>query len=206
MLDNLRNRRPRAIDENKYRKFAVMVCLVDLDGVTNVLFEKRAGSLKRQPGEICFPGGARDPEESSRENAVRETMEELLLSREQIDVIAQMDTMYTLYDNKVSVYLCELKDYRGTFNEAEVAEVFMVPLDYFLKNDPDEYRNTITVQPPDDFPYELVPDGKNYHWYKGHTSVYFYNYAPDKIIWGLTAYIMRSAAKIIRYEACRDMM
>lgn len=205
MFDNLRNRKPKAIGENKYRKFAVMVCLVDIDGVTHVLFEKRAGSLRRQPGEICFPGGARDPEESSKENAVRETMEELLVSRDQIDVIAQMDTMYTLYDNKVSVYLCEIKDYKGTYNKSEVAEIFMVPLDYFLTNEPDEYKNTIEAHTPEDFPYDLIPGGREYHWFRGYQSVYFYNYAPDKIIWGLTAYIMRSVSRIIRYEAYNMM-
>lgn len=43
------------------------------------------------------------------------------------------DTLYTAYDNKVSVYLCELTDYEMTYNKDEVAEIFIVPLKFFMK-------------------------------------------------------------------------
>ena len=59
MFEALKGRSPKSIDENEYRKFAVMVALVKRDDGLNVVFEKRAGGLKRQPGEICLPGGAR---------------------------------------------------------------------------------------------------------------------------------------------------
>ena len=108
MFETLKGRIPKSIDEDEYRKFAVMVALLKQEDGLHVVFEKRAGGLKRQPGEICLPGGARDGNESSETNAIRETMEELKVSREQIHMIAQMDTLYTAYDNKVSVYLCEL--------------------------------------------------------------------------------------------------
>ena len=103
MFEALKGRIPKSIDENEYRKFAVMVALVKREDGLHIVFEKRAGGLKRQPGEICLPGGARDGNESSEENAIREMMEELKVSREQIHMIAQMDTLYTAYDNKVSV-------------------------------------------------------------------------------------------------------
>lgn len=61
-------------------------------------------------------------------------MEELKVSREQIHMIAQMDTLYTAYDNKVSVYLCELTDYEMTYNADDVAEIFTVPHKFFNGN------------------------------------------------------------------------
>ena len=134
MFEALKGRIPKSIDENEYRKFAVMVALVKREDGLHIVFEKRAGGLKRQPGEICLPGGARDGNESSEENAIREMMEELKVSREQIHMIAQMDTLYTAYDNKVSVYLCELTDYEMTYNADEVAEIFTVPLKVFYGN------------------------------------------------------------------------
>lgn len=139
MFETLKGRIPKSIDEDEYRKFAVMVALLKQEDGLHVVFEKRAGGLKRQPGEICLPGGARDGNESSEDNAIRETMEELEISREQIHMITQMDTLYTAYDNKVSVYLCELRDYDMTYNADEVAEIFTVPLKFFMETEPAAY-------------------------------------------------------------------
>jgi len=171
MFDELRSRRPGFIGEEAYRKYAVMVALVEHEGETCVLFEQRARTLKRQPGEVCFPGGAREPDETSEENAVRETMEELLIQREQIDVIAQMDTLFTTYDNKISVYLCELKNYEMTYSEAEVGKVFLVPLSFFLENEPDVYQNDVILKHPENFPYNKIPGGRGYNWKSGRSSV-----------------------------------
>lgn len=199
MFDYLKGRAPKSIDEDSYRQFAVMVPLIRREDGLFVLFEKRSGSLKRQPGEICFPGGARDGQETSLENAVRETMEELQISRQQIDVIAQMNTLLTVYDNKVSVFLCELKNYEMTFAESEVGEVFLVPLEFFVEQKPEVYVNRVELRTPDDFPYEKIPGGRDYHWHAGRKNVYFYYYE-DKVIWGMTAYIMQDVVKTI----CRE--
>ena len=163
MFETLKGRIPKSIDEDEYRKFAVMVALLKQEDGLHVVFEKRAGGLKRQPGEICLPGGARDGNESSETNAIRETMEELKVSREQIHMIAQMDTLYTAYDNKVSVYLCELTDYEMTYNKDEVVR-FYSSVKVFMETEPAAYVNTVRLLPPDNFPYEQIPGGRNYHW------------------------------------------
>lgn len=203
MLDCLKGRMPKSIDEDSYRQFAVMVALVPGDDGPYVIFEKRAGNLKRQPGEICLPGGARDGNESPLTNAVRETMEELQIAETQIRVIAQMDTLLTAYDNKISVFLCELTDYHMTRAQAEVEEIFTVPLRFFMETRPEVYVNTVKLLPPENFPYDRIPGGRDYHWRDGHKNVYFYYYE-DKVIWGMTAYIMQSVVKIIREEAGAD--
>lgn len=200
MFDYLKGRVPESIDEEAYRQFAVMVPLIKREDGLFVLFEKRAGSLKRQPGEICFPGGARDGGETPLENAVRETMEELQIARHQIDVIAQMNTLLTAYDNKVSVFLCELKAYEMTFASAEVEEVFLVPLNFFMEQKPEVYVNRVRLETPEDFPYDKIPGGRNYHWRTGRKNVYFYYYE-DKVIWGMTAYIMQNVVKTICTES-----
>ena len=83
-------------------------------------------------------------------NAIRETMEELEISREQIHMITQMDTLYTAYDNKVSVYLCELRDYDMTYNADEVAEIFISSVESSLwKQNQQAYVNTVSLLPPD---------------------------------------------------------
>ena len=74
-------RRPGMIGEEKFRQYAVLVPLINISGVTYLIFEKRSNKLKRQPGEICFPGGKLEENETMQECAVRETEEELLIFR-----------------------------------------------------------------------------------------------------------------------------
>ena len=52
MFETLKGRIPKSIDEDEYRKFAVMVALLKQEDGLHVVFEKRAGGLKRQPGVI----------------------------------------------------------------------------------------------------------------------------------------------------------
>ena len=52
MFETLKGRIPKSIDEDEYRKFAVMVALLKQEDGLHVVFEKRAGGLKRQPGDI----------------------------------------------------------------------------------------------------------------------------------------------------------
>ena len=57
MIENLRGRKPTLIDMEKCRRSAVVIPLIEKDKGYEVLFEVRSDKLKRQPGEICFPGG-----------------------------------------------------------------------------------------------------------------------------------------------------
>jgi len=197
LYDSLRDRKNEIVDDGMYRKYAVAVPLIETQEGTEVLFEKRASKLRRQPGEICFPGGRREPGETALENAVRETKEELLLSDDQIDVIAPMDTLLTHYDNRVDAFLIELKNYGKTFGKDEVEEIFTVPLQYFLDNDPQSHVLEISGEPGEDFPFDDIPDGRNYFWRKTQRNEYFYYYE-DRVIWGMTAHIMFHTSKILR--------
>ena len=61
MFETLRGRIPKSIDEDEYRKFAVMVALLKQEDGLHVVFEKRAGGLKRQPGEMAMNHRRRMP-------------------------------------------------------------------------------------------------------------------------------------------------
>lgn len=195
MFEHLKGRVPKYIDEDKMRQSAVMIALIKKDGVYHVLFEVRASHLKHQPGEICLPGGIREPGETAMENAVRETTEELLISPSQIEVIAQLDTLINVANIKLDVFLCELHDYDMTYSKEEVEEIFTVPLNFFLYTKPEVYQNEVKTIPPDDFPFDRIPGGKNYPWRSAHRDIYFYYYK-DKVIWGMTAYILQHSASL----------
>ena len=57
----LKDRPRKLLGEEGWTKTAVLVPLVKQAGHWTILFEERAHTLKRQPGEISFPGGHCDP-------------------------------------------------------------------------------------------------------------------------------------------------
>jgi len=197
VFEHLKGRIPHEIDEEKMKRSAVMIALVEKGGEYEILFEMRSGKLKHQPGEICLPGGMREPGESACENAVRETAEELCIDETQIEVIAQLDSLRNVANIKLDVFLCRLHDYHMTFAEDEVEEVFTVPLAFFYQTKPDVYRNQVKTIPPDDFPFDKIPGGKAYPWRKAYRDIYFYDYK-DKVIWGMTAYIMQHSISLLQ--------
>lgn len=193
-------RKPGMIGESRFTKYAVLVPIVETPNGRSLLFEKRAGSLRRQPGEICFPGGKLEPGEPPEACAVRETVEELRIGARQIAVLGPGDVFISPFDIIIYPFIGELKDYRYTYNAEEVAEVITVPVDFFLKNPPDTYKSTIISRQSEDFPFERIPGGENYPWASGSYDVLLYQYN-HHLIWGITAYLVQSAAELIaRYR------
>ena len=87
---------------------AVILPLVEKDGQYWILFQKRADNI-HQPGEISFPGGRIETEDSSpQEAAVRETCEEIGLDPEDIKVIAPLDIMVSPLNTTLYPFLGEI--------------------------------------------------------------------------------------------------
>ena len=186
-----RKRVPGRLDQKERMDSAVLVPLVKKNGEYHVLFEVRSDRLKSQPGEICFPGGAVEGGETKKEAAIRETMEELLVKRSQIDFLAPLDILTTPANLTVWPFLAVLKDYKGTFSTDEVERVFTVPLRTLAHSEPDRYQTEVVTVPGEDFPFERIPDGREYHWRKGLYEVLFYQ-CGENVVWGMTAKILSS--------------
>ena len=74
----LNDKQPLFIGEETALRYAVLIPLVQVDGEWHVLFEVRSLTMRKQPGDISFPGGRIDPTDASpMEAAIRETHEEL---------------------------------------------------------------------------------------------------------------------------------
>ena len=72
-------------------RYAVLVPMIEGENGPALLYEVRAGSLRRQPGEVCFPGGKLEGDESPETCALRETWEELWISPKHIQVLGRLD-------------------------------------------------------------------------------------------------------------------
>lgn len=179
-------------------KYAVMVPLVEVNGELNVLFEERAHHLKRQPGEICFPGGKIDAVDKDEVSAaVRETCEELGLEREAVEVIGALDYLITSF-HIVYPFAAKISDYNQIGpNPDEVASVFYVPLEYLQSHTPELHHVDLSVIPREDFPYDRIPNGRNYKWGRGTVPEFFYYYK-DRVIWGLTARILNHFLEVTK--------
>ena len=167
-----------------------------------MLFEKRSRNLRRQPGEICFPGGKLEPNESLLECAIRETVEELNIHKDQINILGTGDIYISPFNLMIHPYVGEIIHYRDTFSLEEVEDIIKVPLDFFRKHPPEVFESKLINEPAEDFPYDLIPGGINYPWAMGIHEVLFYRYQAW-IIWGMTAQIVRSIIHLIdEYEIC----
>ena len=198
-------RKPGA--EGKFKFFSVLVPLVEKDGRLHLLYEVRAKNMVRQPGEICFPGGELEPDETTEECALRETWEEIGIPQEQIRVISQMDTVYTYSNFAMYCYLGVIPEEaleHLQFSENEVAEVFLVALEDLLAVTPEVYSVRAVPQIPEDFPYDKVYDGKPYPWRGGIGSVPIYE-VDGRVIWGLTARITKHFLEIISEQEESDV-
>ncbi len=185
--------------KRKARNAAVLIPLIDTSEGEMIVLERRALHLKRQPGEICLPGGGILTKngkllESPEETAVRETMEELLVSREQIGVMRPLPAQMGPDGASVYPFVAAMLDYRDTFSKEEVAEVIRIPADFFRNTEPEAYAVDLITVPREGFPYDRIPDGRNYPFQKKEQWVFFYEYE-GITIWGLTARILRSWAR-----------
>lgn len=186
----VQGRKPLPVDVKN--RFSVMIPLIKRDGEIHLLFEKRAFTLRNQPGEISFPGGRIEKGESPREAAVRETAEELLISEREIEIYFEGDFVVNPYAAIIYTFVGEIKkDFdKISPSEDEVEKVFTVPLSYFLKTKPKSYKINLRVERNKEFPYHLIPNGVNYKFKRGREEVLFYEYE-DEIIWGFTAKMAR---------------
>lgn len=185
----------KAIGE--FKESAVMILLMEDAGEFSLVFEVRALKLRSQPGDVCLPGGKVEKDENPKETAIRETMEELNLEREQIEIIGDMDYYISPYGNRMHAFVGILKYGEINPNQDEVNHVFKVPLKFFLENEPLLYKMEIGPVNQEGFPFHLINGGKGYNFRKGYLDEYFYEYN-GYIIWGFTAQIVKSFVEVFQ--------
>ncbi len=193
VLDERLHRRPAGIDKlDRLWDAAVLLPLVQTDEGLAVLFEERAHSLRRQPGEICFPGGKAECSDKYNfaHTAVRETCEELGLTPQDITICGELDALVTHMGPIIHPFVGTIDDMsKITFSHDEVERIFTVPLKTLLEITPRRSTMQLADHPGADFPFDLVP-GRIRGWRKHKEYyVYFYEYGTD-VIWGLTARIL----------------
>lgn len=119
------------------RQAAVMIPLVQRAQGLHVVLTQRSFQLRHHPGQICFPGGRFDAEDQTLQTtAIRETSEELGILRRQIEVYSELPMRHTLTGFHIQPFIGLIHPpLQYQKNEAEVLEIFELPLKQLLHFD-----------------------------------------------------------------------
>ncbi|OYQ67652.1 CoA pyrophosphatase [Aerococcus sp. 1KP-2016] len=189
----------RPLDVEK--AYAVLIPLIKIDGKLHILFEHRASGIS-QAGDAAFPGGRVEAGENFQETAVRETVEELGISPENIEIFGEMD--YLVSGKRIigcyvgQLHIDKIEDCH--FNPDEVDHVFTVPLDYLKEMKPDIHYVAQRAEVDDAFPYDRIPGGREYGFGKTtRQAIHFYNIRGEHL-WGMTAKLTARFVEILKQE------
>ena len=116
------------------RPAAVLVPLIDHPGGTAVLLTQRTAHLSAHAGQISFPGGRIEADDSDPiAAALRETEEEVGLPRDRVSVIGRLDTYVTGTGFEITPIVGIVEPpVVLAIDPFEVAEAFEVPLAFIL--------------------------------------------------------------------------
>lgn len=198
-LEQRRRQAPVLDNGGEFLESAVIVPLIEENSGLSLLFEVRAQTLNRQPGEICFPGGRIEAGETPLAAAVRETTEELALNKDCIRVLGPLPVVASPIGVMLFPYAGVLSGAcRIRPSKAEVAECFTVPLDYLLQTEPVVGRMETATRPLAGIPAGVLPDGYPAGWKRRHSyPVWFYRYE-ERVIWGLTGRVLAAFLEICK--------
>jgi 8-oxo-dGTP pyrophosphatase MutT (NUDIX family) len=114
---------------------AVLALLFTKDAEWHILLNRRSELVGRHKGEICFPGGAWEPQDSDHlATALRETQEEMGIDPKDVEVLGDLAPVIVPTGFLVRPVVGSIPyPYPFQVNPAEVAEVLEVPVSALLQ-------------------------------------------------------------------------
>ncbi len=150
--------------ERTLRPAAVLIPIIERSAGLRVLFTRRADHLARHAGQVSFPGGRLDEgDDDEVAAALRETEEEVGLSRTFVTVLGELDRYETGTGFAIHPFVGLVREgFELKIDKAEVAEAFEVPLSFLM--DPGNHEpRTATWQGRERRFYGMTYDG-HYIW------------------------------------------
>ena len=162
---------------------SVLIALVQRERL-QVLLTLRPTHMNSHSGQIAFPGGKADPQDTSAiATALREAQEEVGLAPQFVNVLGALPIYTTGSAFMVTPVVALVRPgFQLQPNADEVADVFEVPLDFLM--DPANHRHHLA---------DL--GGVQRHW----LSMPYMDGATERFIWGATAGMLRNLYRFLLY-------
>ena len=151
LLDDLKSNlsspiNPTIEHHGNYRLASILVIIYGNEPI--IVMTEKPKHMKFHAGEISFPGGKLDSDDSNLlETALRETSEEIGLTISKEQVVGQLEPVITLNSGFLILPFISIVDKIPPLTaNAEVEKIFHIPLEPFLKTeakDPDPFHNLI---------------------------------------------------------------
>ncbi len=179
---NLKDYKKFSLKDKRLRHSGVLLLLFMKNNEPHGIFTKRTRNLKKHKGEISLPGGGMEEgDKSVLDTAFRETEEEIALNRSKINILGELDDLFTISGYIITPFVGYFEyPYKFKINQDEVEELIEVPLSVF--------QNTNNFRE------------ENWGYGGDQYPVYYYEYNSGKktyIIWGATGYIMNGFIDLI---------
>ena len=177
ILAALTGNEPRArIRMEGFHTAGVLVPIVLGTGTPQLLFTKRTELVETHKGQVSFPGGMMDPDDSNVvRTALREAWEEVGIPASSVEVAGVLSDLPTPTGFIITPVVGIIQQLPSlSVNLDEVADVFQVPLSFFAN--PENGRMEIRA-------------------FRGRQHEVWYYESGGHTIWGATAGIVRSLLK-----------
>jgi 8-oxo-dGTP pyrophosphatase MutT (NUDIX family) len=167
----LAHRQKKSITAPDRISSAVLLPIYNKEGQCHIIFTQRTNNVKEHKGQISFPGGARQDDESLLDTALREAREEIDLAPNEVEVLGELDDTATTTSNFVVTPFVGIIPWPNNIKADgwETDEIIEVPISALLEGKVLEEKKEVVGGKP--------------------VTSYFYHYG-DRVIWGATARIL----------------
>jgi 8-oxo-dGTP pyrophosphatase MutT (NUDIX family) len=160
------------------RPSAVLVTIVDGGDGAEVLLTRRSEALNNHRGEISFPGGRVDIDETFEAAALREAHEEVSLHPSAVTLVGRLDPLSTMVSRSFIVPVVGGVAERPALQPAaaEVERILWVPLAELTRTD--TFREEV---------WQVAGERR---------PIYFFE-LDDETIWGATARMLHQLLRVV---------
>jgi 8-oxo-dGTP pyrophosphatase MutT (NUDIX family) len=157
---------------------AVLVPIVDRPEGLTILLTQRTDHLRDHAGQVSFPGGRVEPDDTDHEaTALRETEEEIGISADRIDLIGRLDRYITRTGYEVVPVVGFVNPpFTVKPDSFEVADIFEVPLQFLA--DPNNHQ-------------------RHSRFYNGTRREFYAMPYEGRYIWGVTAGMLVNLSEVL---------